>query len=119
MIPSKFRLNLAKNFRRVKKYAKAITTPYFTLLVNDRRNLIRDLPEGPKVGFVVSAKVGKATARNRAKRLLSEAVQPKIEGLPKSLELVFIARPLVVEASSEQVKEAFDKALVKIKETGK
>jgi ribonuclease P protein component len=53
---------------------------------------------GPaRAGLVVSRKVGGAVARNRAKRLLREAL--RLEGL----DLVVVARPSVAGASYGQI----------------
>jgi ribonuclease P protein component len=67
---------------------------------------------GPaRAGFVVSRKVGGAVARNRAKRLLREALRLEGRELPEGLDLVLIARPSVATASYHDVASDLRKIL--------
>src|SRR5919199_4899724 len=67
---------------------------------------------GPaRAGFVVSRKVGGAVARNRAKRLLREALRLEGRKLPDGLDLVVVARPAVAGASYRDVASDLRKVL--------
>ena len=105
MLQKENRLNLSKDFKKFKEHGQVIETPHFRLVY---------LPASKtRFGFVITNRVGKATKRNHAKRLLSEVVQLRLNGLPP-MEAVFIGRNKLMEAKFEEVIASFDKALSKI-----
>ncbi len=50
--------------------------------------------------------MGTAVHRNRAKRLLREAIRPLIPNLTSGLDLILIARPGLASASLEETRQA-------------
>ncbi len=105
MLPKKFRLNLKKE--RFLKVDKQLSGTLFKVVLKERQN-------GPKVGFIVSGKVGKAASRNRVKRMLSEAVAKKLNKIPNDLCLIFIAFPRSAQATYEEINTNLDKILAKL-----
>lgn len=64
-----------------------------------------DLPHS-RFGFTASRKVGGAVQRNRARRLLREAVRLQMDAIRSGWDLVFVARPAIVTARFSEVEEA-------------
>lgn len=55
--------------------------------------LLPEGPEAPRVGFVVSKKVGNAVVRNRVTRRMREIIRPRITELPTCSAIVVRALP--------------------------
>lgn len=106
MLPKENRLNLAKEFRRFKERGRSLDTLYF-------RFNYRPTSGVPRFGFVVTNRIGKATARNRARRLLREVVKSRLTKLPP-IEAVFIGRSRLPQAKYDEVLASFDQVLSKI-----
>ncbi|MCL5264869.1 MAG: ribonuclease P protein component [Chloroflexi bacterium] len=64
-----------------------------------------------RVGFSVSKRIGKAVRRNRARRLIREAVRLRHSDVKQGWDLLFIARKPIVDADFEQVRAAVDHLL--------
>ena len=107
MLAKNFRLNLKKEFLRVKKNSVSFNCLYFTLLVGRGEGKA-------KFGFVVSSKVGSIVKRNRVKRLLTEAVMGNLEKFPEGKKYIFIGKKEALDASHEKISFEFDKILPKI-----
>ena len=68
----------------------------------------RDAIEQPrvKVGVTAGRTVGTAVYRNRAKRLLREAIRSLLPNITPGLDLILIARPGLASASLEETRQA-------------
>lgn len=99
MLPKENRLDLSKEFSRLKKYGLACKTPFFTLLWQGQKQ-----NQNSRVGFVVSNKIGKAVVRNRIRRVLREAVKSCSSHIPTGINLAIIASPRTMEADQENLK---------------
>lgn len=101
----RYRLRDNEQFQQVRKQGRSWSDPLLVLCV---------LPNGldhSRFGFSVSRRVGKATVRNRAKRLLREAARLRRQMIPPGQDLVLIARSPIKEADFREVDRAVEKVL--------
>ena len=110
MLPAKFRLkiNQARSYSWTNK--EQVYTPLFKLVYRfGNRGAL------PKIGFIVSGKIGKATERNRVRRMLVAAVKDKLEGFPNQIEAIIIGNQKVKNAGYEEISDFLGQALSKIR----
>ena len=67
-----------------------------------------------RLGLSVSRKVGNAVTRNTVRRRLKEVFRASSSGIPGNLDLVVSARPAAAEATFEELRAEFGKALGKV-----
>jgi len=107
MLPNYHRLLHTRDFARVRRRGRSASSPLLALYVLPTRT-----PE-LRVGFSVSKKVGKATTRNRVKRLMRESVRKQLPSIRRGLDLVLIARPAAAEVGYLEIDEAIRQALAR------
>jgi ribonuclease P protein component len=59
-----------------------------------------------RAGFTASRRVGKATKRNRARRLMKEVVRRHFDEISPGWDLVFVARPPIVNEGFASVERS-------------
>jgi ribonuclease P protein component len=74
-------------------------------------SLLTQGEEAPRVGFVVSKKVGNAVVRNRVTRRLREIVRPHLRVLPAGSAIVLRALPGIVDQPFAELRADVDSAL--------
>ena len=96
-------------FRHTYRVGKKVTSRFAILFYHHSG----EPDDGPRFGFVASKKVGGAVNRNRAKRLLREAVAAAADRLTaRDLWIVLVARSSIVECRYEDVATELDKIMM-------
>lgn len=103
----KFRLTRSDDFKRVRRNGKSYAHPLVVLFAQ------ASAQPRLRVGVAAGHTLGKAVQRNRAKRLLREAVRPMLPGIASGWELVLIARPGILTASLEDTRYALNGLLLR------
>jgi ribonuclease P protein component len=103
------RLRRAEEFRAVWSDGQPWKHPLFVLwaLPNNSQNT--------RIGIVASKKVGKSVARNRARRLLREAVRHLYSNIAPGWDIVLVARSKLVKAKEPEVENALYNTLHRAK----
>lgn len=101
----KYRLTRSTDFKRVRRTGKSFAHPFVVLVVQ--------ASEAPRVrvGVTAGRSVGGAVQRNRAKRLLREAIRPLLPDLLLGWDLVLIARPALPAESLPDIRQALTSLL--------
>lgn len=94
-------LKTNNDFRRV--YRKGTSAVRPCVVVYARRNGQR----GTRLGFTVTAKVGKAHTRNRVRRRLREIYRLHEAGLRPGYDMVVVARTRAAGASYKRLESEF------------
>jgi len=105
MLPKINRLTDDYSFRAVKKRGIATHTSFFVLSV------VPNTLEVVRVGFIASSKIGGAVQRNRAVRLLREAVRHTLPEVKEGYDVVLIAKKQLLTAKTTEVLPVLQKAL--------
>ena len=96
----KFRLTRSEDFKRVRRSGRSYAHPLLVLVVEagDEGQL--------HVGVAASRGIGAAVQRNRAKRLLREAVRSLLPAMPPGWNILLIARPPLLACKTSEVHDA-------------
>jgi ribonuclease P protein component len=100
-VQSKFRLSRSEDFKRVRRIGRSYAHPLVVLVAQ-----ANDTSTHVHVGVAAGKTTGTAVHRNRAKRLLREALRPYLASLSSGWDLILIARPALVTATLEDTRSA-------------
>ncbi len=108
MLPKAQRLHTAADFRRLRGRGNVWRSPSFVALSMPNRQ------QSPRLGIVVSAKIGKSVIRKRTSRVLRHAFRDAIK--PQSAyDIVLIARPYAKDKTATQIGQELAKMAYHLK----
>lgn len=103
----KHTLSLNKNtlFKRLYYRGKTYGCPYFVLYVMRANTKVN------RIGFTVSKKIGKAVARNRARRLMFESFRLYEPQTKQGYYMVMVAKSAILQTDFETIRLSLGKIL--------
>lgn len=102
---SRFRLTRSEDFKRVRRSGKSYAHPLVVLVAQSSE--LKHI----RVGVAAGKATGTAADRNRAKRVIREAMRELLPALASGWDLILIARPPLVTASLADAREALKNLL--------
>jgi ribonuclease P protein component len=94
-----FRLTQSTDFKRVRRFGKSYAHPLVVLVV------LVGADEQKHIGVMAGRSVGNAVQRNRAKRMLREAVRTILPRLKLGWNVVLIARNPILNAKLSEIED--------------
>ena len=107
MLKQQYRLKKKYQFNYVYKVGKSCHGKFLMLVYSPSKN------QNVKIGVSVSKKVGNAVKRNRARRLLREAITPFLNSIEKDFNVIIVAKQSIENQKLEPVKSDLAKVLNK------
>ncbi len=112
MLAKENRLKKEKEIKKVLREGRGYKSRSLLLKV-----LEKETADKPRFGFIVSKRVSnKASARNKVKRRLREAVRGSLSEIRQGLDAVIIAFPEAGERSFEEIKQEVSSLLERRKQ---
>jgi ribonuclease P protein component len=109
-VQRRFRLSRSEDFKRVRRSGKSYAHPLVVLVAQ-----ASETKDHLKLGIAAGKTTGTAVSRNRAKRLLREAMRELIPSIASGWDLILIARPALVNASLADTRSALTNLLQRAK----
>lgn len=93
-------------FRKAYKRGTSLVSPYVVLYVMKTRR------QETRLGITAGKKIGKAVARNRAKRVITAAFSECLPHIPIGYDFIIVARTRILKVKSTAVAASMKKLLL-------
>lgn len=103
------RLRNETEFAQAREQGRNFSNRYVALYVREKGG------EQTRIGVAAGRKLGKAHIRNRARRLLREAVNRRLTELKRGMDIVLVARAAMLGRGLSEVAPAVDELLTRSK----
>lgn len=105
MLPRSHRLRRAADLHRVRRYGRRWRHPLVRMMV------VANELEVSRFAVAAGRSVGNAVKRNRAKRLVREAIRRHLPHIPAGYDFLLAANPAIVDADFAAVDHALRQLL--------
>ena len=107
MLKQKYRLKKKYQFNYVYRVGKSCHGKFLMLVYSKSKN------QNVKIGISVSKKVGNSVKRNRARRLLREAISPFLPMIEQNCNLIIVAKQSIEGKKLDSVSKDLNQTLEK------
>jgi len=104
-----FRLTNSLDFKRVRRLGKSYAHPLVVLVV------LPTPEDQTRVGIIAGRSVGNAVQRNRAKRMLREALRTLLPKVNPGWKIILISRQPILNAELTEIQETLNQLFNKAK----
>ncbi len=101
----RFRLTGSNDIKRVRRFGKSYAHPLIVLIAKQNERAIT------RIAVATGRSVGNAVQRNRAKRLIREAVRPLYPRIAPGWDVLLLARQPMAGAAWDQTRDAVHELL--------
>ncbi len=109
MLPKKHRVKRS-HFNLIFNKGKTLHSNYFVLVIYKNSEISQ-----VQAAVIASSKVGKATQRNRAKRLIREIIRLEISNIQNQIQIIIICKQSINNTNFNDLKKEL---ISKLKEAG-
>ena len=99
-VKRKFRLTRSTDFKRVRRFGKSYAHPLVVLVAMPNEQ------GQPRLAVSAGRSLGGAVERNRAKRLLREAIRPNLPSIQPGWDCLFLARRPMLDTPFPNLQSA-------------